>query len=131
MTHPEDGRPRLDDEEREFVERVARHYGPTSMTPAEQVAFDAGLRARLERPHRRPLLVPALATVAAAGLVLLTLFRALGPSGPEWGQPRQHLANGWEYELLLASEVSASEDRDESTMLPEEYVAIASVFLAP
>jgi hypothetical protein len=39
------------------------------------------------------------------------------------------VAAAWEAELFLSSDVSASADRDESAMLPEEYRVIASVFL--
>ena len=38
-------------------------------------------------------------------------------------------ASVWENELFLSSDVSPLDDRDDSEGLPEDYLAIASLFL--
>ena len=38
-------------------------------------------------------------------------------------------ASSWEDEVFLSSDLSASEDREEGEALPDDYLAIASVFL--
>jgi len=130
MTSPRDERPVLDGAEKEFVDRLAREYAPPPMTAAERAAFDEAVRARLERPERRPLLVPAIGAVAAAAVLCFVLFDPTGPirlPGEEGGGAV--VASSWEDEVFLSSDLSASEDRDESETLPQDYLAIAGVFL--
>jgi hypothetical protein len=116
--------------EREFVDRLAREYAPPPMTAAEGAAFEQAVRARLERPWRRPLLIPAIGAAAAAVLLWFVISDSTGPirlSGEE--EPAAVVAGSWEDELFLSSDLSASEDRDESETLPQDYLAIASAFL--
>ena len=131
MTATRDERPRLDDAEKTFVERLASEYAPPPMAASGRAAFDEGIRARLERPRRRAVLIPAVATVAAGALAWVLLSHSIGPlagpGGEESGAPV--VAGSWEDEVFLSSDLSASEDRDESTALPEDYLAIASAFL--
>ena len=117
-------RPLLDPEDKDFVDRLAAHYAPPPLSSAKRVAFDEALRARTERPQRRGLLVPALATAAVAALVWVSFSLRLG--GDE-----SHLvvASVWEDELFLSSDVSPLDDRDDSEVLPDDYLAIASLFL--
>ena len=130
MTSPRDERPVLEGAEKEFVERLAREYAPPPMTAAERVAFDEAVRARLERPERRLLLVPAIGAAAAAALLCFVLFDSSGPIRLPGEEERGAVvASPWEDELFLSSDLSASEDRDESEALPEDYLAIASAFL--
>ena len=119
-----DERPRLDQEEKGFVDRLATHYEPPPWTSAERSGFDTALRARVQRPQRRGLWVPALATVAAIALVWVGF--SLRPSGDE---ARPVVASVWENELFLSSDVSPLDDRDDSEALPDDYLAIASLFL--
>jgi hypothetical protein len=70
------------------------------------------------------LLVPALATVAAAALVWVSF--SLRPAGDE---SNPVLASVWDSELFLSSDVSPLDDRDDSETLPDDYLAIASLFL--
>ncbi|MEN8183257.1 MAG: hypothetical protein ABFS46_12065 [Myxococcota bacterium] len=110
-------------DERLFVERVARHYAPPESTPARRAAFDEALRQRLEAPRRGRGLAPALVGVGAALLLAVGVWTASEA-------PRVEVADGaWEVELLLSSDVSPSEDSDEGDYLPDDYLAIASVFL--
>ena len=141
MTPTHNDRPELGREAQEFVKRVAANFGPAPMGPARRVAFDEALRARLrswlERPRRRRILVPAFATAAVVAAVALLLFSdgfELVP--PEGGvQPSSVVADAgevaqWEYELVYLGELAGLEDRDDSELFPDDYLAIASVFLS-
>ena len=130
MTSPRDERPVLDGAEKKFVDRLAREYAPPPMTAGERAAFDEAVRARLERPERRPLLVPAIGAAAAAAALCFVLFDSTGPIRlPGEEESGAVVASSWEDELFLSSDLSASEDRDESETLPQDYLAIAGVFL--
>jgi hypothetical protein len=130
MTSSHHKRPPLDAEAKEFVNRLAGDYAPPPMTAAERVEFDEALRARLERPERRPLLIPAIGAAAAAALVWLAFSHSIGPTHPGGDEKSgAAIASSWEYELFLSSDLSASADRDESEVLPDDYLAIASAFL--
>lgn len=127
MSPARDERPLLDLTEREFVERVAEHFTPGPMDAAQRIAFDEALRARLQRSPSRWLLVPAMAVAAA-----LAWFAWMPPFGAGLLQneedPGGALNRSWESELFLSSDLSASEDLDDSDALPSEYQAIASAF---
>jgi hypothetical protein len=130
MTAPRDERPSLDGADKEFVERLASSYAPAPMTAARRAAFDDGIRARLERPRRRPVLIPAIGAAAAAALAWVLLFPSIGPTRlPAGEESGAVVASTWEDELFLSTDLSASEDRDESEALPQDYLAIAGVFL--
>jgi hypothetical protein len=119
-----DERPRVNQEDRDFADRLVAHYAPPPWTSAKRVGFDEALRARIERPQRRGILAPALATVAVAALVWVSF--SLRPAGDE---SNPVAASVWESELFLSSDVSPLDDRDDSEGLPEDYLAIASLFL--
>lgn len=122
-------RPLLDQDDKGFVDRLAAHYAPPSSTPAKRVAFDEALRARIERPQRCRLLVPALATAAVATLVWVTFPPSVGPLRQGGDESNPVVASVWEDELFLSSDVSPLDDRDDSEVLPDDYLAIASLFL--
>jgi hypothetical protein len=119
-----DERPHLDQEDKVFADRLAAHYAPPPWASAKRAGFDEALRARIERSQRRGLLVPALAAVAAAALVWVSF--SLRPAGDE---SNPVLASVWDSELFLSSDVSPLDDRDDSETLPDDYLAIASLFL--
>ena len=73
-----DERPRIDQEDKAFADRLAAHYAPPPLTSTKRVVFDEALRARIERPQRRGFAVPALATVAAS-LYPTRPFRSAAP----------------------------------------------------
>jgi hypothetical protein len=130
MTSPGDERPPRGGAEEEFVDRLAAAYAPAPMTAGERAAFDQSIRTRLERPTRRPMLVPVIGAAAAAALAWFVLSQATGPIRPPGEEESAALvASSWEDELFLSSDLSASEDREESETLPDDYLAIASVFL--
>jgi hypothetical protein len=117
-----DERSRIDQDDKGFADRLAAHYTPPPWTSAERVGFDEALRARTERPQRRGLLAPALATAAAAALVWVSF--SLRPAGDESNPVAPSV---WESELFLSSDVSPLDDRDDSEALPDDYLAIASL----
>ena len=130
MTSPGDERPPLDSAEAEFVDRLAAAYAPVPMTAGERAVFDEAIRARLERPRWRPLLVPAIGAAAAAALVWFVFSQTIAPIPPPGEEKSAALvASSWEDELFLSSDLGISEDRGESETLPEDYLAIASLFL--
>ena len=114
----------LSEQEETFVNGLAAHYTPQPWTSAQRARFDEALQARLERPRRRGFLVPALASAAAAALIWFSFSsdREVDPSKPV-------VASAWENELFLSSDVSPLDDRDEGEVLPDDYLAIASLFL--
>jgi hypothetical protein len=123
MKH-DDERPRVDPQEKGFADQLAAHYTPPAWTSAKRVRFDEALRARIERPQRRGHWIPALAAVAVAALVWIQIRPV--PAG-DGSAPV--VASAWESELFLSSDVSPLDDRDESEELPDDYLAIASLFL--
>lgn len=134
MTQPRDAWPQLDHAEEQFVKRLAAHYAPEPLTPARRVALDAALWKRLQRPPRQPWLTPAVATVAAALLLMClswsSLFRLPAPhNGPSGSMATVSSTGPWEYELLYARELTASTERDDGAMLPDDYLVISHVFL--
>jgi hypothetical protein len=135
MKRPPEERPQLDGAEQQLVTRLAAHYTPTPLTPSQRAASDAALWARLQKRSRQKLLLPALATVATALLVAWLTVPGLFTSRPQensipgTGVVETRRAAPWEYELLYPRELTDTADQDDSAMLPEDYVAIAQVFL--
>jgi hypothetical protein len=132
-----DDRPELSREDQEFIERMAASFEPAPMNPARRVAFDEALRARLERPRRRRILVPAFAAAAVtAAVVFLVLSGRFEPFPTDAGGEKgvvvaeAETAAQWEYELVYLDELARIEERDDSELLPDDYLAISSVFLS-
>ena len=123
MKHDEE-RLQLNQQEQAFVDGLAGHYTPPPWTSAQRARFDEALRSRIARPRRRGFMVPALASAAAVALVWFSFF-----SGPGVEESSPVAASAWENELFLSSDVSPLDDRDESEALPDDYLAIASLFL--
>jgi len=117
-------RSQLNPKEKAFVAGLAAHYEPPPWNSAQRARFDEALQARFDRPRRPGFLVPALAGAAAAALIWFSFS-----PGPEVDESRPVVASAWESELFLSSDVSRLDDRDESDALPDDYLAIASLFL--
>ncbi len=127
MTSSRDERTPLEGAAKEFLGRLSKAYTPDPMSAGERAAFDQAIRSRLERPRRRPLLIPAIGAAAAAGLLWLVVSQSIVPTPPPAEEGFAAVAAGsWEDEVFLSSDLSASEDRE---ALPDDYLAIASVFL--
>jgi hypothetical protein len=130
-----DDRPPLDREEARFIEYLASHYTPPPMSAAKRVALDAALWARLRGRSRRIRWVPALATVAVVGIVvwfvMIGRVTQLPKGGREPGDGRIAVPRivPWEYEFIFPPQPSAGDAQDENPVLPDDYVAIAQVFL--
>ena len=110
--------------EEDFVEGLAAHYAPVPWTSAQRASFDEALRSRIAQPRRRGFVVPALASAAAVALVWFSFF-----SDPGVEESSPVAASAWENALFLSSDVSPLDDRVESEALPDDYLAIASLFL--
>lgn len=130
-----DEQPQLNRDQERFIERLAAHYTPAPMTPAQHAAFDRALWRRLQRRSHTWMLVPAVATLAVAAVVAwrvmsggLAFFpHEVRNPGSVVGQAGRPTA--WEYELLYAPEATETADDDNGLILPNDYLAIAQVFL--
>jgi hypothetical protein len=134
MTQPRDEQPQLDCAEEQFVRQLAAHYTPKPLTPAKRVALDEALWARLQRRPRQPWLTPALVTAAVAMLIACLTWSGLFTLPPHDGGPSISVhavpsTEPWEYELLYSRELTGTTERDEGTILPDDYLVIARVFL--
>jgi len=134
MSSSHDERPELTREDEDFVKRVAEIYAPPPLAPAERAAFDEALLGRLRRRQaaRHWLTLVWLPAAAAAGLAAVWLFS--GWPGSDRLVPSDDIApalgaRAWEEEVFLDAGFFETEQSDESELLPEEYIAIASVFL--
>jgi len=131
----------LNAEEKDFVDRLAIHYAPTPMTPAQRIAFDRALEERINRrapvSFLRP--VPVVATVCAALLILLTVpyLPTPSPNGmtqPGTVGPAREGATSPEGEATLlayayySEEFYGEESEGEEDFLPDEYEALALAF---
>jgi len=121
-----------------WIAQVARSWSPAPLDEAGRTRFDARLRERLaesrERGAWRPRAVWAGVAMAGAlaALVGLGIFGGRPPFRPPATPAEDAARVAWEWDLLLGGEGSgelgeALPDDD----LPEEWKAIASVFLAP
>jgi hypothetical protein len=119
-----DERPNIDRQDEAFAERLADHYAPPPWTSAERAGFDEALQARVERPQRREFALPAVVTVTIAALVWASF--SLRPVGDV---SNSAVPSVWDNELFLSSDVSPLDDRDDREALPDDYLAIASLFL--
>lgn len=132
----EDDEPRIESRDARFAAKLAQAYAPESRTAEQRAAFARELSARLERPRRRGGLLPALAGAgAAAAVAWMMLSPPVEPVSPI-GRPlvadaaaRDDLE--WQLfypdQLLQDHKDGTSGSRDGG--LPDEYMAIASVFL--
>ncbi len=127
------------DRDERVLERMRKLYRPEPMSPSEQVAFDAALRARLESPWSRARRLRVIAP-AVAGLVAgIALWLVMTPPGttPTPGFGAAHgtpsptaeplTPQAWDYAVLIPSELEGwSSDIEQMDELPEEYLALAS-----
>ncbi len=133
--------PRQDDELRlasddeAFVRRVADAYAPSPRTAAQRVAFQAKLEERLQAEGRSRSWMWGVAAVATAAAAFFLLSEALD-SQIEEPSPQQAIAiskplpTGHEEaqeDAILA--IVIDPDATSEEVLPEDYQAIASVFL--
>jgi ferric-dicitrate binding protein FerR (iron transport regulator) len=127
--HPEPG-------DAGFVARLKAEYAPQPQGAARRQEFLRELEARIERRRGRRRLLLALAGAGAAGAVAWLLLAP--PPAPErtpsaGGEPLAASQPGeqWDMQLFYADELLDDDAGDDATAqaLPEEYAAIANVFL--
>jgi hypothetical protein len=124
----------MDHAEEQFVRRLAAHYAPKPLTPARRVALDEALWTRLQGQSRQTRLIPALATVAGAVLIMWLTWSGLFlppayDGGPRVSMSTMSSTEPWEYDLLYARELTGSAEPDDRAILPDDYLVIARVFL--
>ena len=121
----------------EFVKRLADHYAPSPLSPGQRAAWDTALATRLEK-GRRAVVLPGLATAALAAALVFGLGGWFGLDRDDPGlsataarapvvsaeDSAADLLDAWEYLLALQPA-----DDGEDGLLPDDYAAIASVFL--
>lgn len=130
---------RLTPEEEAFVRRVA-HWSEPPPSGARRAAFAAGIGERLARRRARGTRGLVAAAAAAAALLAWSWIGLPRPAGePDRGVPavaRGSAAEGTAAagaaetpeETILAL-TSAGDDAGEDAALPEDYAAIAGLFL--
>lgn len=132
--NPEERAP-LSADETAFVNRIAEQYVPAPLAPARRAALDAELRERLAEPSRSSFLQPALASVVVALAVgFVWLLGALEPETPREVRIRTAVAEWraaetWERELLDPQSFDAEDGSEDLDELPDDYAAIAGLFL--
>ncbi len=135
MNSPDDDRPVLAREDAELVKRVAEIYAPPSLTASERRDFQGRVLARAGATPARPglrLLVPIATIAAAAAMAMLWMGRPHpNDSAPisETESTQVSRIAIWEYELINPPELDDTRPQEEVEMLPDEYVAIASLLL--
>ena len=134
MTRPHEEQPQLSRDDQQFIARCATHYGPTPMSLAQRMAFDEALWRRLQRPAPKRWLAPACATLGLLVVVWLTLTHWFPTRSPDGNMPgtiieAMHRTAPWEYELLYSPRLAENAAPDDNPMLPDDYKAIAQVFL--
>jgi hypothetical protein len=117
MSDPED---ELTPDERRFVARVAGAYQAPSRSPAQSAAFQQELDARLAHPRAGRWLPAFAGVLAAAALAWL----AIGVGREQAPREQAQVVTAEEAILGLSADAPSDEEA-----LPEEYVAIASLFL--
>jgi hypothetical protein len=111
------------DRDAEFVRKIAETYRPTAPTPAQRVAFRAGVDARIaRRVSARRWLAGAAAAACALGLLWLRSSPTAGPTST----PAAAIAEIDATEALLALAEPAT---SESEALPADYQAIGDLLL--
>jgi hypothetical protein len=111
-----------------WLDRVREGYAPPEPTPAQRAAFDARLRARLERPPRAARWLPVsigagLAAAAVAALLVLRTPAVRTPAAPVTA------SDDWADAVLLDDGSAYGEGGDAEDALPPAYAAIASAWL--
>jgi hypothetical protein len=154
MSDSNERRPGLSPEAQRFVEGLAESFRPDPPSAARSQAFDVALRERIEVPPRPSWWKPALATAAVGAAIGALLSTPSVEPPPEtagvtdtiaavdterWTAELVDAADreaelreaelAWEAELFMASDVDDLETTGGDDFLPEDYRAIAGLFL--
>ena len=128
-------------DDRRFIQRVAEHYTPRSLSAARQATFDRRLRERLADSSRLPFLRPAsLLAATCAALLLWFALPSQQVSGPSFKDLTPLSAS-----TPLAQDTDTANTQDitshasllayayyqseaQTDFLPAEYLALADAF---
>ncbi len=120
-------------DDQRFIQRVAEHYTPQSLSPARQAMFDRKLKERLAGSSRLPFLRPTSILVPiCAALLLWFAFSSQQVHGPNFRDSTLPSASTplaqdtTPHSSLLAYAYYQSESQDD--FLPAEYIALADAF---
>lgn len=145
MTSHYENKP-LNAEEKEFIQRLATHYTPAPMTPAQQGAFDRDLEERITRRARPSFFRPAAVITTACAALLLWFTVPHQDTGVLQGekQPgsvavtRESTTPPESEEELLTYAYydpdfygDENDEEGEEGFLPDDYEAIVSAFALP
>jgi hypothetical protein len=127
MSTPTPDRPDLTREEEEFVRKLAGTYVAPELSPQERIAFHARLEERIGRRHRFEHWRPVFAGAAIAAALAVLVFARSGTVSPPPGPAAVNVASTTAENVILALATGAPEGQEKE--LPEDYLAIADVFL--
>ena len=135
MNEKRDERPSLSAEDSDFVGHLAEHYAPPPLDALRSAALDAELRDRIAAPRGFGSARPALAFAAVGVAIVLALaLGAFESATPERDGPARVVASGpsaadWEQGLFDPESFDDVEAGDDLAELPDDYAAIAGIFL--
>jgi hypothetical protein len=125
----------LSDEDAKFIERLAENYSPPPLTAVRSAALDTALRERVATPRGIGFAWPAFASAVvglAIGLALTQgAFESTRPEGARPGvvamDPQAVAA--WEQDLFDPESFEEVDADGDLAGLPDDYAAIAGIFL--
>ncbi|MBW2398048.1 MAG: hypothetical protein JRG80_02115 [Deltaproteobacteria bacterium] len=135
MSEKLEEQPSLSAEDAEFIGRLAEHYVPPPLSAARSTELDAELHGRIVTPRGLAFERPAFATAAvllAIGLALaLGAFESTAPEGarPDVVFVGSPSAADWERGLFDPDALDDFDAGDDLGGLPDDYAAIAGIFL--
>jgi len=135
MNERPDEHPLLSSEDEEFLGRLVEHYAPPSLSEARSAALDAELRRRIVAPRGLAFARPAFAIPALMGLAIgLALALGVLDSPPEATRAGVVVADGpsaadWERDLFDPDSFDDADAGGDLEGLPDDYAAIAGIFL--
>ena len=128
-------KPELPPEEQEFVSVLGRHYAPAPMTREQRVAFHESLETRLTSrpiwPWKSLALTAAATALGIWAIIQLAIQPIMFPSATSVAPPltAKGLQPNQNEGLFLTWAMSGVDPREVNEALPEDYEAIAFLFL--
>jgi hypothetical protein len=135
MTERPDEHPSLSAEDEAFVGRLVEQYAPPPLSAARRAALDTELRSRTGAPRGFGFSRPAFASVVVGLAVGLALALGVFESKlPEAARPGVVIADSpsaetWERDLFDPESFDDDDTGSDLAELPDDYAAIAGIFL--
>ncbi len=139
MNEKPEERPSLSAEDSQFLGRLAEHYVPPPLSAARSAELDAELRGRILTPRglgfARPVFASAALGLAIGMALALGAFESIAPeTTPATAQPGVVVADSpsaadWERGLFDPELLDDVDVGDDLGGLPDDYAAIAGIFL--